>query len=214
MGNHVVRTQLYAGNSEYPAVLAGTSLHRANKPPVSNNPSGADNQQERLIRLGWVVGFVDGEGCFSIGFIHQPRRKQRSGYKVGIQVFHEFAVTQGERSLEALSQLHQFFGVGRIIINRRQDNHKEHLYRYVVRRRNELLEVIIPFFRQHPLQTAKREDFEKFAQCVEWMAAGYHLTHEGLIAIAQLAATMNRRKDRTERIGILRDHTLGTSKTR
>jgi hypothetical protein len=185
-----------------------------NQLPVSNNPTGADNQQERLIRLGWVVGFVDGEGCFSIGFIHQPRRKHRSGYKAGIQVFHEFAVTQGERSLEALRQLHQFFGVGQIVINRRQDNHREHLYRYVVRRRNELLEVIIPFFRTYPLQTAKREDFEKFAQCVEWMASGYHLTRDGLDAIAQLAATMNRRKDRTDRIRILRDHTLGTSKTR
>ncbi|WP_414520220.1 LAGLIDADG family homing endonuclease, partial [Synechococcus sp. H55.10] len=93
-----------------------------------------------------------------MGFIQQPKREHRSGYKVGIQVFHEFAVTQGERSLEALRQLNQFFGVGQIVINRRQDNHKEHLYRYVVRRRSELLEVIIPFFRTYPLQTAKRED--------------------------------------------------------
>ena len=31
----------------------------------SDNPSGADNQQERLFTIGWLVGFVDGEGCFS-----------------------------------------------------------------------------------------------------------------------------------------------------
>src|SRR5580693_4737340 len=31
----------------------------------SENPSGADNQQERLITNDWLVGFVDGEGCFS-----------------------------------------------------------------------------------------------------------------------------------------------------
>jgi len=37
----------------------------------SDNPDGAENQQERLIQLGWVIGFVDGEGCFSIGFIRQ-----------------------------------------------------------------------------------------------------------------------------------------------
>ena len=48
MGNHEERTQLYAGNSEYPAVLAGDSLLSENIIPVSNNPSGADNQQERL----------------------------------------------------------------------------------------------------------------------------------------------------------------------
>lgn len=26
----------------------------------------ADNQQERLRFTGWVVGFIDGEGCFSV----------------------------------------------------------------------------------------------------------------------------------------------------
>lgn len=129
-------------------------------------------------------------------------------------MFHEFAVSQGARSLNALQKLQRFFGVGSVIVNRRSDNHKEPLYRYVVRKRDELLRVIIPFFKQHPLQTAKRDDFEKFAQCVEWMASGYHLIPEGLEAIAQLAATMNRRKDRSERIRILRDHTPDTSTAR
>ena len=35
----------------------------------SDNPDGAENQQERLIQQGWVVGFVDGEGCFSVSFV-------------------------------------------------------------------------------------------------------------------------------------------------
>src|SRR5947208_15070097 len=30
------------------------------------NATGADNQQERLRTVGWIVGFVDGEGCFSV----------------------------------------------------------------------------------------------------------------------------------------------------
>ena len=49
----------------------------------SDNPVGAENQQERLIRLGWVIGFVDGEGCFSIGFVRQPSRAGRKGYRAG-----------------------------------------------------------------------------------------------------------------------------------
>jgi hypothetical protein len=49
-----------------------------------DNVSGAENQQERLIRLGWVTGFVDGEGCFSIGFVRQPSRGNRKGYKAGL----------------------------------------------------------------------------------------------------------------------------------
>ena len=67
----------------------------------SDNPGGADNQQERLIEFrGWVIGFVDGEGCFSIGFIRQPDRMGRRGYMTGYQVAHEFAVTQGASSVD------------------------------------------------------------------------------------------------------------------
>jgi hypothetical protein len=36
---------------------------------VSNKVSHAENQQERLIMTGWVLGFVDGEGCFSLGLV-------------------------------------------------------------------------------------------------------------------------------------------------
>jgi hypothetical protein len=54
--------------------------------------SGAENQQERLIEFtGWVIGFVDGEGCFSIGLVRQPNRKGRRVYKTGYQVSHDFA---------------------------------------------------------------------------------------------------------------------------
>ncbi len=168
---------------------------------------GADNQQERLIQLGWVTGFVDGEGCFSIGFIRQPSRKNRKGYKTGYQVSHEFAVTQGAKSIQCLHEIHAFFGIGQVHQNTRYDNHKEHLFRYVVRRREELLEVIIPFFRQYSLRTSKKHDFEKFAQCVELVQSGRHLTREGLLTIVEIAQTMNSQKPRHQLIRILRDHT-------
>lgn len=57
---------------------------------MSDNPPGAENQQERLIKIGWVTGFVDGEGCFSIGFVRQPDRTKRKGYRTGYQVSHNF----------------------------------------------------------------------------------------------------------------------------
>jgi hypothetical protein len=168
---------------------------------------GAGNQQERLIQLGWVIGFVDGEGCFSLGFVRQPDRANRKGYKTGYQVFHEFAVTQGARSVSCLYELVEFFGVGGVLANRRYDNHKEHLYRYAVRRRSDLIETIIPFFGAHPMHSSKQRDFEKFALCLEMIDAGVHRTRKGLADIAEVAQMMNRQKPRTELIRILRDHT-------
>jgi hypothetical protein len=170
--------------------------------------TGAENQQERLTEFrGWVIGFVDGEGCFSIGLVRQPDRVGRRGYRTGYQVSHDFVVTQGAQSIACLHELCEFFGAGRVYINRRSDNHREHLHRYVVCRREELLERIIPFFREYPLRTAKRLDFEKFAHCVELMAGGHQLTRSGLLEIVEIVQTMNRRKPRHDLIRILRGHT-------
>jgi hypothetical protein len=168
---------------------------------------GAENQQERLIQIGWVIGFVDGEGCFSVGFVRQPDRAGRKGYRVGYQVFHEFAVTQGARSIGCLEDLVEFFGVGSVIANRRHDNHREHLYRYVVRRRADLIETIIPFFVEHPLRSSKQRDFEKFTRCIELIDSDVHRTREGLADIAEIVQTMNRQKSRQDLIRILRGHT-------
>lgn len=208
---------LYAGNSGVSSVTV-VDYYWTLRPPWlelmihSNKTSRADNQQERLRELAWwVVGFVDGEGSFSIGFVKQPDRQEstriRKGYRTGYQVDHTFAVVQGEKSLESLQKIQKFFGLGHIYLNRRHDNHREHLYVYSVSRRKDLIEIIIPFFETHTLRTAKVNDFRKFATCVRMMHRGEHLNRDGLIQIAQIASTMNRRKPRKHLIRILRDYT-------
>jgi LAGLIDADG endonuclease len=173
-----------------------------------DNVTSAENQQERLIEFrGWVIGFVDGEGCFSIGFVRQPDRTGRSGYRTGYQVAHEFAVTQGAKSASCLDELRAFFGVGGVIANRRHDNHREHMYRYVVRKREDLIKTIIPFFQAHPMHSWKQRDFEKFCECVALIEAGVHRSRTGLVRIAKITETMNRQKPRGDLIRILRGHT-------
>lgn len=177
----------------------------------SKKVTRAGNQQERLIKIGWIVGFVDGEGCFSINFIKQPERQEqtrvRRGYKTGYQVAHEFAVVQGMKSLESLKLMRDFFGVGGLYINKRRDNHKEHLYRLCVRRRDDLTKVIIPFFQRYKLRTSKRNDFENFVRCMKMIEKGKHLTTEGLIKIVKITEVMNHRKKKTDIIRILRNQT-------
>jgi len=169
--------------------------------------SGAENQQERLIQLGWVIGFVDGEGCFSIGFVRQPDRTGRRGYRAGYQVSHKFVVTQGVGSRAALEELQRFFGVGQVYVGKRHDNHREHLGQFVVGRREDLLKIVVPFFSRHSLRTAKQRDFEKFAHCMGIVAEGRHLGAAGLIEIAEIVETMNRKTSRQKLIRILRGHT-------
>ena len=176
----------------------------------SDNLGGADNQQERLVRIGWVTGFVDGEGCFSIGFARQKGGPNRVGYKLGLQVIHRFVVTQSESGVAALEELHELFGVGRIYRFQRHDNHRERLCQFIVNDRADLLETVIPFFEAHPLRSGKRADFEKFAQIMWMVGNGCHLTRDGLIEIVEIVETMNRRKPRQDLIRILRGHTPGS----
>ncbi|MBI4260366.1 MAG: LAGLIDADG family homing endonuclease [Actinobacteria bacterium] len=153
-----------------------------------DNPSSAGNQQERPGFEQWVVGFVDGEGCFSVPIF------RNSTYRLGWQAQPTFAVVQGERSVHVLHELKEFFGCGNVYVNRRHDNHREHLYRYDVRSPRDLLGRIIPFFEANPLRTAKADDFRKFAAIVRMKEGGLHKTVEGMIQIAKIVETMNHRK--------------------
>jgi hypothetical protein len=153
-----------------------------------DNPSGAGNQQERPGIEQWVVGFVDGEGCFSC-----PIQQNRS-MGLGWQVQPRFVVVQGERSLPALELLATVLGCGQIYRNRRHDNHKEDLLSYQVFRRDDLRHRIVPFFEANPLVTAKWEDFLKFREILDMMERRLHLSVDGLRRIALVQQTMNQRK--------------------
>ena len=54
-----------------------------------------------------------------------------------------------------------------------------------------LVRAVIPHFRQYPLISGKRRDFELFAEICERMAGGAHLTRDGLRVVASLAGEMN-----------------------
>jgi hypothetical protein len=154
----------------------------------SHNPSGAVNQQERPGFEQWIVGFVDGEGCFSISVVRNELMS------LGWQVQHEFSVTQAASSRSALEDLGRYFQCGRIIENNRRDNHREPLLRYSVKARQDLTQRIIPFFEEHPLITAKQRDFRSFCTVIDMMQQDAHLREEGLASIARITETMNRKQ--------------------
>ncbi len=129
------------------------------------------------------------------------------------QVQPMFVVVQSASSRAVLEEMSRFFGCGKVYVNRRNDNHRENLYRYHVSRFADIRDVIIPFFQEHPLRTSKRDNFEKFARVIELMDQRQHLTRQGLVEIAEIVQTMNHRKP-SEVLRILRDHTPTISPSR
>jgi len=121
----------------------------------SEKAISADNQQESLDPW-WIVGFVDGEGCFSVS------RFKNITCKSGYQTLFEFVITQGVSSRHTMEAIKNYFKCGNIYINHRYDNHHENLLRFCVRKQSDLKEIIIPFFQKYQLQSAKKKQFELF----------------------------------------------------
>ena len=126
----------------------------------------------------WVVGFVDGEGCFHVSLnCHEEMT-------LGYQVLPEFVVVQHERDVQILYALKRFFGAG---VVRRNHGDRQCLR---IRKMDALLRVC-EFFMAHPLKTKKNVDFVKFRKIIQIMSAGRHLEVGGLLEIVELASAMN-----------------------
>ena len=156
----------------------------------SENVLDCSNQQERLEQIGWIVGFVDGEGCFTISLHKNPTTS------LGWQIMPEFILSQGEKSLNVLRMVKDYFNCGRISVNYRHDNHREDLYRFCVKSQKELRDKIIPFFKEYQLKTSKKNDFEIFSEVLELMSKKEHLSQKGIKKIIKLIEKMNTKKKR------------------
>ena len=146
-----------------------------------DNVSGAANQQERLD--AYLAGFVDGEGSFHVAV------QRNQGTRLGWQLVPEFHVSQNAERRRVLDLLQQRLGCGRIV-----DNHRgsaDTTLVLVVRKRDDLLRRVIPFFEAEPLLSSKQLDFLKFAAIVQAMEDGEHLTEQGFCALREIALSMN-----------------------
>ncbi len=127
----------------------------------------------------WIVGFVDGEGCFHVGI------NKNQKMKLGVQVLPEFTVVQHQVDEQVLHALKDYFGCGVV-----RKNHGTRLC-YRVRGQDNLLDRIIPFFEKHQLKTRKRIDFAKFRKVLLLMKKEEHLKPDGLEKIRQIKTSMN-----------------------
>lgn len=114
----------------------------------------------------WIVGFVDGEGCFNLD-VH---RKEDMRWKLQMQP--EFTVVQNEVDIQLLYAFKDFFGCGSVGINR-SDKHGTR-YHYRVKNVKDLTEKIIPFFDKHSLKTKKKIEYIRFRRICLFMKQGYH----------------------------------------
>jgi hypothetical protein len=149
------------------------------------NPQRLNVQsQPEKLQAQWVVGFVDGEGCFYVGINPHPEMSCQ------FQVLPEFTVVQHRRDIQLLHALKKFFGCGVV-----RTNHSDRMA-YRVRGLDHLNERIVPFFEKHPLKSKKRVDFARFRKILHLIKQGRHLKAEGIQEIREIASIMNTGSER------------------
>ena len=157
----------------------------------SDNPCGADNQQERLPsmaslnvkeiseRIGYyLAGFADGEGSFNLSF------RKRKDYSMPWKVSLCFNVSQKDKVILALYKRHLKCGT----LRSREDG----VWYYEVNNFTAIQENVIPFFNRFGFLSAKKKrDFAKFKQIAMIIAGRKHLKKDGIERILDIRKTMN-----------------------
>lgn len=114
----------------------------------------------------WIVGFVDGEGCFNVDVHCQPTAFGK------LQLQLEFIVVQHERDVQVLHGLKDYFQVGSVGVNRKDQTSTRYQYRV---KNHFHLTSILQFFERHPLKTKKHIEFQTFRKIHRLFEQGEHL---------------------------------------
>lgn len=139
----------------------------------------------RIINPWYIVGFVDGEGCFSITL--SKHKTKKTGYDP--RLCFEIELRGDDRPI--LETIKSYFGVGDIFeLKYERYGWKPHV-KYAVRKHHDVLYVIIPFFKKYRLLGKKGKDFDLFCQAAELFKKKEHLTISGVEKMFKLREFMN-----------------------
>jgi hypothetical protein len=97
-----------------------------------------------------------------------------------------FIINLHAKDLPLLYKIHTFFGVGRIYVTS-----DEKVASFTVSKLSDIINVIIPHFKDYPLQSCKSIDLQLWTQCAKMMANKEHLSELGLNKIISLKSVIN-----------------------
>ena len=130
----------------------------------------------------FIAGLVSGEGSFFVSL------QRNTAYKTRTQVVCGFSIKVRADDRELIDLIGQALDLAGNVL----ESGSGTTVTFSVRKQRDLLERIIPFFDAYPLRGRKRENYELWKQVVHQVAAGAHLTPEGLGEIVEIKMRMSR----------------------
>ena len=160
----------------------GSQLRRST--PDHNN--GQVGRTKPMVSADYIVGLTDGEGCFYI----QIRKSKR--YRVGATVHLHFHIKLKEVDKNLLEKVKNTLNCGNVYFQNDTRSNHTNCYRYSVSSHQDIIGVVIPFFRENRLQSSsKKKSFEIFYKIAQLITEKKHLTKDGIKTIEILKKNMN-----------------------
>ncbi len=136
----------------------------------------------------YVAGLTDGEGCFYVNVGMSSR------YKSGVRIQLHFHLKMQEKDRRLLEKVKNTIGCGAVYFQKELRANHAQCYRYTVSSQSDILNTIIPFFKQHPLQSySKNYNFSIFCKIAELVKNKAHLSGTGIKKIRILKSKMNQK---------------------
>ena len=132
-----------------------------------------------MLNPHYIVGFVDGEGCFCISL------NNNSGRLPEVRLLFEIELREDDEPI--LREIQKVLGCGSIyhLQYERYAKWRPHV-KLKVSNFKDISQKIIPFFQRYPLQAKKRFQFEQFCLAAELIGSKQHLTSEGVEKIRSI----------------------------
>lgn len=127
----------------------------------------------------YIVGFIDGEGCFCVTI------NKHGGNRIEVRLI--FEIELREDDIGILEEIKQVFNCGKIyqLDYKRYAKWRPHV-KYKVSNFKDISTKIIPFFEKYPLQAKKKIQFKKFCIVAEMMKTKQHLSINGVERIKNI----------------------------
>ena len=155
----------------------------------------------------YVMGLVEGEGCFSVSIQRyidrHPRRGQqrrRKGNAFTFRTSPSFRMTLAKKDKSVLEALQRKFGFGGIYtVNRsKTDPQRQDVCQYYVQNFADLFK-LKDFFKKQQFYTTKKASFELWCQVLDIIKENKHMAKEGFLKICELRDKMNPMKGKTHK---------------
>ena len=139
----------------------------------------------------YVVGLCDAEATFTISVTKDNRKRKSSrsldNSRTVYSVHPSFAISLNSKDWHLIGSLQSFFEIGNI-----KKDLRNNAITLDVNSMEDLLNVVIPFFKAHSLLSQKWADFVLFEKAAYLIKKGAHLTTHGLTDIISIKASMNK----------------------